>query len=29
MDMNLSKLPEMVEDRGTCSPGRHKELDMT
>ena len=29
MDMNLSKLPEMVEDRGTCSPGGHKELDMT
>ena len=29
MDMNLSKLQEMVEDRGTCSPGSLKELDMT
>ena len=30
IDMNLSKLQEIVEDTGTCySPLGHKELDMT
>ena len=30
MDMNLSKLWDIVEDRGACcNPGRHKELAMT
>ena len=32
MDMSLSKLQEIVEDRGIlacCSPWGHKELDMT
>ena len=28
-DMNLSKLQEMVEDRGTWCPWGHKESDMT
>ena len=31
MDMSLSKLQEIVEDRETacCNPWDHKELDMT
>ena len=32
MNMNLSKLQEIVEDKGSlacCSPWGHKELDMT
>ena len=32
MDMSLSKLQEMVKDRGSlapCSPWGHKELDLT
>ena len=29
MDMNLSKLQELVMDRETCSPWGHKERDMT
>ena len=33
VDMNLSKLREIMEDRGAwcaaCSPWGHKELDMT
>jgi len=32
MDLNLSKLREIVEDRGIlacCSPWGHKESDMT
>ena len=32
MDMNLSKLQEMVRNRGSlafCSPRSHKELDVT
>jgi len=29
MDMSLSKLQEMVKDRGACSPWGRKELDMT
>ena len=29
MDMNLSKLQELVMDRETCSPWGHKEWDMT
>ena len=29
MDVYLSKLWEMVEERGTCSPQGSRELDMT
>ena len=29
MDMNLSKLREIVKDRGVCSPWGPKELDTT
>ena len=29
MDMNLSKLWDIVKDRGVCSPWGPKELDMT
>ena len=29
MDMSLSKLQEMVKDRGTCRPWGHKESNTT
>ena len=29
VDMNLSKLQKIVEDRGSCSPWDHKESDTT
>ena len=29
MDMNLSKLQEMVKDREACSPWNHKRSDVT